>query len=105
VIIAPLLPNGTPRQGHLSLSDPPGLAIFEYVAGKLVIHHGRKYQVMTNSPNIRQQLALNAYWEQIGGTTMPGNQPRGGSIRPGSFYINAIPKTTIRKKGLPPSSA
>jgi choloylglycine hydrolase len=28
---------------------------------------------MTNSPTYDQQLALNRYWEQIGGTTMlPG---------------------------------
>ena len=40
------------------------------VDGKLVIHHGRQYQVMTNSPVFDQQLALNAYWQQIGGTVM-----------------------------------
>ena len=51
VILAPTLPNGAKGHGHLSLSDPTGdSALFEYVAGKLVIHHGRKYQVMTNSP-------------------------------------------------------
>src|SRR5271166_1421971 len=74
VIIAPVLPNGRAGHGHLSLSDPTGdSAIFEYVKGKLVIHHARRYQVMTNSPTFDQQLALNAYWEQIGGLTMlPG---------------------------------
>jgi penicillin V acylase-like amidase (Ntn superfamily) len=45
-------------------------AIFEYVQGKLVIHHGRKYQVMTNSLTFDEQLALSTYWEQIGGLTM-----------------------------------
>ena len=74
VIIAPILPNGAPAQGHLSLSDPTGdSAIFEYIGGRLHIHHGRQYQVMTNSPAFDQQLALNTYWEQIGGLVMlPG---------------------------------
>lgn len=46
---------------HLSLSDASGdSAIVEYIDGKQVIHHGRQYQVMTNSPVFDQQLALNA---------------------------------------------
>jgi len=50
-IMAPTLPNGSKGHGHLSISDPSGdSAIFEYVKGKLVVHHDRKYQVMTNSP-------------------------------------------------------
>jgi choloylglycine hydrolase len=69
-------PDDTKAKGtiHLSISDPTGdSAIFQYIDGKLNIHHDREYQVMTNSPTYDQQLALNRYWEQIGGTTMlPG---------------------------------
>lgn len=37
------------------------------------MHHGMQYQVMTNSPSYDQQLALNAYWESLGGLTfLPG---------------------------------
>jgi penicillin V acylase-like amidase (Ntn superfamily) len=95
VIIAPILPNGRPGQGHLSLSDPTGdSAIFEYVEGKLVIHHGRQYQVMTNSPTFTQQLALNKYWEQIGGLTfLPGTSRAADRFARASFFIEAIPKT------------
>ena len=47
---------------HLSISDRSGdSAIFEYIEGKLVIHHGREYQVMTNSPTFEQQLAISEY--------------------------------------------
>ena len=65
---------------HLSLSDASGdSAIVEYIGGKQVIHHGRQYQVMTNSPIFDEQLALNEYWKQIGGTVMlPGTS---GPIR------------------------
>jgi penicillin V acylase-like amidase (Ntn superfamily) len=49
---------------HLSMSDATGdSAIIEYIGGKQVIHHGRKYQVMTNSPIFDEQLALNEQCE------------------------------------------
>ncbi|WP_067976352.1 linear amide C-N hydrolase [Mycolicibacter icosiumassiliensis] len=80
---------------HLSLSDATGdSAIVEYVDGKQVIHHGRQYQVMTNSPIFEQQLAVNAYWEQLGGTVMlPGTNRAADRFARASFYVNAIPKS------------
>ncbi|HSO72980.1 MAG TPA: linear amide C-N hydrolase, partial [Thermodesulfobacteriota bacterium] len=88
-------PDGHAGSVHLSMSDPTGdSAILEYIEGKLTIHHGRQYQVMTNSPNYDQQLALNAYWQQIGGLTMlPGTNRSADRFVRASFYINAIPKT------------
>lgn len=79
---------------HLSLSDASGnSAILEYIAGKLVIHHGPAYQVMTNSPIFDEQLALNSYWKQIGGTVMlPGTNRAADRFARASFYINAVPK-------------
>ena len=42
-IVAPELPGGKKAGGHLSVADASGdSAIFEYIAGKLVIHHDRK---------------------------------------------------------------
>ncbi|MBP1876481.1 choloylglycine hydrolase [Ensifer adhaerens] len=79
---------------HLSISDRSGdSAIVEYIGGKQVIHHDRKYQVMTNSPTFDQQLALNSYWKQIGGTVMlPGTNRAADRFARASFYVNAIPK-------------
>jgi penicillin V acylase-like amidase (Ntn superfamily) len=79
---------------HLSLSDASGdSAIIEYIGGKQVIHHSRAYQVMTNSPIFEQQLALDAYWQQIGGTVMlPGTNRASDRFARASFYVNAIPK-------------
>lgn len=84
-IIAPALPNGHAAGLHLSLSDSTGdSAILEYVGGKLVIHHGPQYPVMTNSPTFDQQLALNAYWEQVGGmNALPG------TIRAADRFVRA----------------
>lgn len=94
-VLPVMTPDGHPGMVHLAISDPTGdSAIFEYVDGKLVIHHGRQYQVMTNSPIYNQQLALNAYWEQIGGLTfLPGTNRAADRFVRASFYINAIPKT------------
>ncbi|HAU79672.1 MAG TPA: choloylglycine hydrolase [Stenotrophomonas sp.] len=80
---------------HLSLSDASGdSAIVEYINGKQVIHHDRAYQVMTNSPVFDQQLALNAYWQEIGGTVMlPGTNRSADRFARAKFYINAIPKS------------
>lgn len=69
--VVPLaIPGSTPTPflEHFSISDATGdSAIFEYLKGKLVIHHGKQYSVMTNSPTYDQQIAINAYWESVGG--------------------------------------
>ncbi|MGA9381358.1 MAG: linear amide C-N hydrolase [Phormidium sp.] len=88
-------PDGKAGTVHLAISDATGdSAIFEYVDGKLMIHHSRDYQVMTNSPVFDQQLALNTYWKDIGGTVMlPGTNRAADRFVRASFYVNAIPKT------------
>ena len=88
------LPSGHAGVAHLSISDPSGdSAIFEYVAGKLVIHHGKQYTVMTNSPTYDQQLALNAYWENIGGSTfLPGTNRASDRFVRASYYMNTVKK-------------
>lgn len=94
VVLAPVLPNGSPAQLHLAISDESGdSAIFEYVEGKLVVHHGKQYPVMTNSPIFSKQLALNSYWEGIGGLTfLPGTNRAADRFARASFLIGAIPK-------------
>ena len=97
VVVSSNIP-GTDRFAtlHLSISDAQGdNAIFEYVDGKLVIHHSKQYQVMTNSPVFEKQVALNEYWKEIGGTTMlPGTNRAADRFVRASFYINAIPQTS-----------
>lgn len=80
---------------HLALSDKTGdSAILEYIDGKLVIHHGKQYQVMTNSPIFSKQLALEEYWKEIGGTVvLPGTNRSADRFARASFYVNAIPKS------------
>ena len=94
-VVSDMMPDGTRMATlHLSLSDADGdNAIFEYIGGELKIHHDKSYQVMTNSPVFDQQLALNDYWKNIGGTTfLPGTNRAADRFVRASFYINAIPK-------------
>ncbi|MBW4464543.1 MAG: linear amide C-N hydrolase [Pegethrix bostrychoides GSE-TBD4-15B] len=95
-------PDGHAGTVHLSISDATGdSAIFEYVKGELVIHHNRDYQVMTNSPVFDQQLALNKYWQQIGGQTMlPGTNRAADRFVRASYYINEITKTADATEGV-----
>ncbi|CAA9202470.1 linear amide C-N hydrolase [Flavobacterium collinsii] len=80
---------------HLSISDSTGdNAILEYINGKLVIHHDKKFVVMTNSPIFEEQLAINSYWKGIPGTIMlPGTNRAADRFTRASYYIDAIPKT------------
>ncbi|MDV7697196.1 linear amide C-N hydrolase [Chryseobacterium soli] len=97
VIVSDYIP-GTEKFAtvHLSLSDATGdNAVFEYIDGKLVVHHDPSYTVMTNSPVFDQQLALNAYWQGIPGTIMlPGTNRAADRFVRASYYINAIPQTS-----------
>ena len=80
---------------HLSLSDATGdNAIFEYINGKLVIHHDRSFTTMTNSPIFEEQLAINAYWKGMPGTVvLPGTNRAADRFVRASYYIHAIPQT------------
>lgn len=93
-VVAVMTPDGHPGTGHLAVSDPNGdSAIFEYIDGKLVIHHDKKYNVMTNSPTFDKQLAINEYWQEIGGNTLlPGTSRAADRFVRASFYTNHLPK-------------
>lgn len=98
----PDLPNGAKSTLHLSISDPTGnSAIFEYINGNLVIHHGRDCQVMTNSPTYDKQQTLDDYWEQIGGLVMlPGTNRATDRFVRAKFYINALPLTADYRQAM-----
>lgn len=59
---------------HLAVEDASGdSAIFEYVGGKLVIHHGPQFRVMTNDPPLDEMLARMKKYKELGGNEeLPG---------------------------------
>lgn len=96
-VVSDKMPDGSRMATlHLSISDATGdNAIFEYIDGKLRIHHGRDYTVMTNSPVFDQQLTLDDYWRKIGGLTfLPGTNRASDRFVRASFYVDALPRTS-----------
>lgn len=94
-IVTVTAPSGQKGLVHLSISDASGdSAIFEFVGGKLAIHHSRDYQIMTNEPTYEQQLGLSDYWKEIGGSVMlPGTNRAADRFARLSYYINATTQT------------
>lgn len=95
-MIAPKLPNGRETTVHMSLSDSSGdSAILEFLDGKLVVHHGSEYRVMTNSPRYEEQLAIETYWKGVDPMTfLPGSFNAADRFARVSFMIGAIPTAT-----------
>ena len=95
-VITDKMPDGSRTATlHLSISDASGdSAIFEYIDGRLKIHHNRAYTVMTNSPVFDQQLALDDYWNNIGGLIfLPGTNRAADRFVRASFYIGVVHTT------------
>jgi penicillin V acylase-like amidase (Ntn superfamily) len=50
---------------------------------------------MTNEPSYDQQLALNEYWKEIGGSVMlPGTARPADRFVRASYYLNQMPRTS-----------
>lgn len=62
---------------HFAIEDAAGdSAIIEFLKGKMVVHHGRQYQIMTNDPTYDEQIALLAkqdYSKPSMDLPIPGN--------------------------------
>ncbi|MCX7286075.1 MAG: linear amide C-N hydrolase [Rhodobacterales bacterium] len=101
-VVPIIAPTGEAGTVHLSISDASGdSAIFEFLDGKLVIHHGREFQIMTNSPTYDQQLALAAYWKNIGGSVMlPGTNRAADRFARMSYYINESTQTADARRAV-----
>lgn len=94
-LLVPAEVNGHKMDLHLSITDASGdNAIFEYINGKLVVHHGKQFTVMTNEPPFDQQLALNSYWQKLDGKFLPGTEePEDRFVRT-SYYVNNAQKSS-----------
>lgn len=98
-MIAKKLPNGSAPTVHLSITDRAGdNAIFEYVSGKLTVHHNKAYKVMTNEPVYEKQLALNDYWQNLKGVFLPGTgEPEDRFVRASYYLKNALQTADTQK--------
>ncbi len=78
---------------HVSLADATGdSAVIEILDGKPVIHHGRQYAVMTNSPTYDEQLILLKQYAGLGGKKpLPGTAEAEDRFVRGAYYLTQLP--------------
>ena len=89
-----VLGTGRPANMHLVISDASGdSAVFEYIDGKLVIHHGKQFKVVTNSPTYDKQLAIMEYWKEAGGLekSLPGTSRAADRFVRATYLLGALP--------------
>jgi penicillin V acylase-like amidase (Ntn superfamily) len=87
---------------HLAIEDATGdSAILEYIDGKLVVHHGRQFRVMTNAPSYTEQLKLLStlnFTNPTMNTDVPGNVNPVDRFQRATYFLNVLtPPTTQRQ--------
>lgn len=96
--------GGTVSLLHWGFTDASGnTLVMEFEKGKLNVYKGKQYQVLTNNPTFPEMLAINGYWENVGGMNMlPGGvRPSDRFVR-ASYFIHHVPTDGITPaKALP----
>jgi penicillin V acylase-like amidase (Ntn superfamily) len=89
---------------HMALEDATGdSAILEVLDGKLVIHHGRQFRVMTNAPAYDQQLKLLSernFSNPTMETQVPGNVNPRDRFQRASYYLSVLSKPKTEREGI-----
>jgi choloylglycine hydrolase len=82
-----------PDGAHLAITDVTGdTAIVEPIAGKMVVHRGAQYQVMTNAPSMDEQLANLSRYRPFGGERPPpGDITALDRFVRASYYLHYLP--------------
>ncbi|KAK5065367.1 hypothetical protein LTR84_001205 [Exophiala bonariae] len=86
---------GVPTLMHVSVSDATGdNLILEWLDGKLVVHHGKEFNVMTNEPNYDDQIAINKYWAPISNSSLPGTDRPADRFARLAHYVSVAPASS-----------
>lgn len=89
---------------HLAIEDTSGdSAILEFIGGKLVVHHGRKYKIMTNDPPYDQQLELLSkldFTKPSSDTPLPGNVKPTDRFQRIAYYSTMLPEPKSEREAV-----
>ena len=81
---------------HLAIEDVSGdSAILEFDSGKLVVHHGREFRLMTNDPTYAEQLDLLAaqdFSHPSSEMALPGNVNAVDRFQRAAYYSALLPE-------------
>lgn len=96
--------HGHQANVHMAIEDAGGdSAILEYIAGKLVVHHGAKYRIMTNDPAYDEQLELlkqHDFSNPTSSMSLPGNvNPRDRFAR-AAYYMAMLPQPKSEREAV-----
>lgn len=93
--------GGTVSTLHWGVTDASGAtAILEFQNGKLDIYQG-DYPVLTNEPPFPDMLAINKYWDGIGGANfLPGTVKSPDRFARASFFDKSVDHTNDLTTGL-----
>jgi penicillin V acylase-like amidase (Ntn superfamily) len=94
--------GSTKRQaaGHFAMADASGdSAVVEWIGGKPVIYHDRKYTVMTNSPPFDEQIANLKQYKGFGGAKdLPGSEQSADRFVRAARYLESLPKPADKRE-------
>jgi penicillin V acylase-like amidase (Ntn superfamily) len=96
-----ILPNGQATTLHVSLSDKSGdSAVIEYIGGKAIVHHDKRFNVMTNDPSYDKQIENLKQYRTFGGDKpLPGERKSMDRFVRAAVYVNALPKPANKEEG------
>jgi len=92
--IVPVEINGKIMPLHWAMEDPTGdSAIIEFIDGKLVIHHGKQYTVMTNEPAYDLHIENLKKYKDFGGSVedLPGGIEADDRFIRAAYYLKHMP--------------
>ena len=88
--------HGRKATVHLVLEDASGdSAVIEHVNGRVVVHHGSEYRVVTNDPTYDEQLALLAKLDLSNPSSeipLPGNVNPRDRFQRASYFLSLLPE-------------
>lgn len=96
--------HGRDATTHLATEDATGdSAIVEFDRGRIVVHHGRQYALMTNDPTYDQQLELLA---QQGFSHPSRDMPLPGNVNPvdrfqrAAYFLALLPEPQTTRQAV-----
>lgn len=89
---------------HLALEDIGGdSAIIEFAQGRLVVHHGRQYTLMTNDPTYDEQLKLLSqqdFSQPSSEMPLPGNVNPVARFQRAAYYSALLPAPGSQREAI-----
>jgi penicillin V acylase-like amidase (Ntn superfamily) len=96
--------HGSKATVHLAIEDATGdSAIIEYIDGKVVVHHGPEFRIMTNNPSYDEQLVLlkaQDFSKPSSEMPLPGNVNPVDRFQRAAYYSALLPKPATEREAV-----